>query len=213
MNPFRRIAAQLNVSLDTFLNQIENHEASADCAIRAIRKASERARSRHHRVKLDSEKIDQRMQQLESDKGLWIDRARKCHNTDEAKALECARRVSNIEREMERLREQRKQNADIEAQLAHDLRQVEDELARLKIKRNQLASRQANAEALRTIDDMGCGSLEEVSDIFERWESRLVGVEGMPASVATSHDGFESSFLREEENEKLKAKLDEILKR
>lgn len=209
MNPFRRIATQLNVSLETFLNQVENHEASAECAIREIRQAADKAKSRYHRVRLDANRLHERRELLQKEHGLWTERARKTRE-DVSVALECVRRVEQIEQELVHVEQHLKQNADLELQLRSDLARIEEAVTRLRLKRNQLASREASADAMRSIDEVDSRTVTDINDIFDRWESKIVSHEGGRIAEGPI-DSLEKKFEREEQNDRLQKRLDEIL--
>ncbi len=61
MNPLRRIAACLNVSFESFLQQVENHEALANCALHEIRRAVAKARVEYARMKNETERLDKKI--------------------------------------------------------------------------------------------------------------------------------------------------------
>jgi phage shock protein A len=210
MNPIKRLAATLHINIDNFLDQVENHEAVANCALREIQKAAGKARAQYHRVKSDSEKVSQRLLELEQEKVRWMERARKSHGEDETKALECIRRLKVAEREMAHLEEQKKNNAQLEQQLCRDLQRIEEQVGGLRRKRNQLMSREATAQALGAIDRLDSKSIGDIDDLFERWETKIAGYEGT-TGPACKADEFEAGFAREEEQVQLKASLDEIL--
>lgn len=213
MNPLRRIAATLNLSIESFLDQVENHEAVAACAIREIKRAAGKARIQYHRVKQDLDRVTKRLDEAEEEKRRWADRARTCHKLgDEGRAMECVRRLRSVEREITQLTEEKKQNEKLVASLTTDLRRIEEKVEALKRKRNTLASRQANADALKVMDACEAGSAQEIDEIFERWEARIAGAEAV-GHFAAGADSFESEFTKEEDDAETRAKLDEIVRR
>jgi phage shock protein A len=215
MNPFKRIVITLNANLGQFLDQIENHEALAESGIREVEKAAAHARHQFRRIQNDQVRITKRLEELEKEQNLWADRARRLHASDEASALECVKRIKVIERETARLQEQKKQQGQIEFQLAEDLRVIEEKLNQLRIKRSALATRQAQADAAEAIEKVEASATGSLDTLFDRWEASIESQYPFQTNGSSYYakDDLEVRLVRGEEQEELKKALDELVKR
>ena len=208
MSLFKRCTASITASFDRVISQVENHEAVVESAIREMQQAGAKARARLKRVRRDGELMRKRISDLEEMERVWEERAVRIHEEDEARALECVRRKNQVSRELKSLREQEREHGHLLKQLQSDLGTMDQRLDSLKRKKHALSARQYRAEALQLGQVDQLGVIAEVDEIFERWETRIDECE----AYGPDGDYFEEEFASEEEDEDLKASLEELLK-
>ncbi|MBN8547965.1 MAG: PspA/IM30 family protein [Deltaproteobacteria bacterium] len=211
MKAIRRISTSLVANFDWAVTQIENHEALVTAALREIQHSGAKAKVQLMRVRRDGERMQQKVQELQEADSLWAERALRCAPLDQSKAIECLRRRKRAQADALELEAQIKSHARLEEDLTRDLEKIEKQVEELKRKRNSLRSRESTAEALSALQSQDMGLIDELEDVFERWEVKV--------SEYESHDGFalartqtlEHELGSDEEQARLKAELDELL--
>jgi phage shock protein A len=211
MKKLKRWSASIVTSFDWLLNQVENHEAMVNAAIREAQEAGAKARVRLGRVKNDGFQMRTRLSELHQAQEQWKDRALKVAKLDEKKALECLKRRTRVDRQIADLEAQEREHARVEKQLTQDLTLVDERLAQLKAQRNLLRTRQSRAEALQAMQGSDSSMLCEIDDIFERWETRVTEYEMQSATGKKGEDELELEFTSKEEEEVLRESLKELL--
>lgn len=207
MNIFTRVTTRVASSFDWVMNQIENHDALVQAAIREVQESGVKARIQLGRVQADGRKMEARKQTLEEQIVLWTERAKRSAAEDEKAALECVRRRREAEREKKALVDQLTQHRTFADQLAKDLRGLEGKLDELKRKRNAFSAKQHRADAVRAGQLSEFGTVSEIDEIFERWEEKLGEYD---LSIAPK-DELAEQFETEEESETLRTELKTIL--
>lgn len=210
MNTFRRLSTSVRASFGFLVDQIENHEALVNAAIKEIQEASARARVQFQRVKADGEVIRRKLSELHEAEQKWNERAIKVKDTDEQKAIECVRSLQKTKKQISTLEEQERVHKRLEVQLADDIRHIDEKLANLKRKRNSLATRQSRSEALGTLNQIDSNSLTEIDEILERWEIKVVGSEIGLQNSLSNEDALEEEFRKEEDEKEIKQYLKDL---
>jgi len=214
---FRIWTAGLLSRVDWMVSQVENHEALAQGAIAEVTRAAARARVQLVRVREDGARLRRQLGETHETEKLWRDRARRTAAEDEARALECLRRSKRAERRAAEMERRVDEHERAEKQLAQDVAAVDERLGQLKEKRNLLRTRESRAQALATVRSADAPFGCDVGELFDRWEAQVTEREfaGECASLATSElddDAFEDEFVTAEENENLRAELDDLLR-
>lgn len=212
MSVIRRMKTTISASFESLLNQVENHEALANTAIREMSEAAIKAKAKLRRMQMDSERLKKKIQDLESQKIKWTQRAKETHESEEKTALECVKRIRKIDLDLEAYRNQFNEHTQVQLQLSEDLKQVGDRLDALKRKRNVLATRESRAQALKAIHSEENNLISEIDCLFDRWEDRINEHE-VTSSVYSecNEDELENRFSSEEEQEELRSLLNEIV--
>jgi phage shock protein A len=208
MNPFKRIFITLNGSLDQFANQLENHEAIAESAIRSVEDSARQAAVQHKLLCRDLDRMEKQLLNLQQTREKWTERAKKCGPTHPDDALECVRRLGMVEEEFKELTQRKSEQEKLEKELATNLRFVEEKIGALKAQKSILVTKEAQSEISRTVADLEGGSLRRMENIFDRWESRIA--RNTAGGVCANTDNFERKFEQEEQAAALKARLKEI---
>ena len=211
MRIFNRINATIQSNFNAFLDQIENHEALVTEAMQEVRAASTQATARLARLQQDEDKLAARLADLRKDAAQWKERARQAGTQDETRALECVRRMTRAKEETASTETQLTKARELRARLVDDLRGIQSKLDDLQRKKHALATRQLRAEAMKAIQSDGTSALDEITGIFDRWETRVSEAEGYVAGPVLLTDDFELSYRQKEDHEALRATLQELL--
>lgn len=207
MRIFKRINATIQSNFNSFLDQIENHEALVTEAMHEVKAASAQATARLARLQQDEDKLAARLTELRKDAAQWKDRALQAGIHDEACALECVRRMTRAKEEAASTESQLAKARELRARLVDDLRGIQSKLDELQRKKHTLATRQFRAEAMKAIQSDGTSALDEITGIFDRWETRVSEAEGYVAGPALLTDDFELAYRQKEDHEELRATL------
>lgn len=211
MKTLKRWTTSIAGSFDWLITQVENHEALVNSALREVQETQARAGVRLGRVKADGAAMRKRIEELNSSRQQWQERAIKTAALDEKRALECLRRKIKLEKRIAELEEQEREHARIEKQLSQDLSLIDERAQQLKRQRNLMRTRQSRAEALCAVQGADTGVLGEIDEIFERWEARVAECEIYAHSPGRAEDELEEEFASQEEEQALKQALQELV--
>jgi len=211
MKTLRRFTTSIISSFDSVVGQLENHEALVSSAIRDAEQAAGRAKAQFQRVQKDGVMLRHRLEEVRDGIRIWEERAKRCAESDEVKALECLKRRETHKRQLAELTEQATRHATLEKQLSADLIVVQDKLSALRQQRNILRTRQSRAEALRLVQGVDSRAIGEIDDIFDRWEARIGACEdGSRYALIDREDNLTAEFQSAEEEAELRALLAEL---
>jgi phage shock protein A len=212
MSAFVRWTAGFASRIDAMVRQIENHDALVSAAIRDAKEARARARVQLKRVDEDGRRMERRRSELAEAERLWRERALRMAAPDEARALECLRRMKRAAREREELAAQAEEHGRITAQLTRDIRRIDSRIEQLVQQRNLLRTRQSRAEALAAAQHDDGRRLSEVDDILERWEIKVSRTETDVDCAFEERDDLEVELGASEERDALRAELEELVR-
>lgn len=207
MNTFRRIASSITASFEWVANQVENHEALVNSALKEVQEASAKARVQLQKVQADGKGMRKKLIELREAEEQWKERALKAAKLDEKRALECVKRRKRVQADIGTLEEQEREHAKLEKQLGEDLVKVEDRFQQLKKQRNLLRTRQSRAEAMGALHIEDSCLISEIDDIFERWETKVTEYELQGNCTVGDRDLLDEEFQSEEEESELKESL------
>jgi phage shock protein A len=208
MKALRRLSSSVAHSFSWVISQIENHEALVEGAISDVQYSFAEATVQAKRIQKELDAVNTRKAELSKAIDLWKSRALQIKDSDQAKALECIKRLKSCEHESKLCETRQKEYLKLQEQLKSDLKTIEQKLAELKLKKNEMRSRQVCAEALHNVDLSNPSSFSEIDNIFERWEHRIMQFESTNCNLNT--DQLEEEFSSAEEQEELKAYLDQL---
>lgn len=210
MKTLKRIGLSIVSSFDSVISQVENHESIVNCAIREVQETGARAKAQLNKVSQDGQAMRKRLLELKDQTELWQERAIKTAGIDEKKAIECLRRKRRLEKTISELETQEREHARFEKQLAADLIVLDEKVVRLKQQRNVLRTRQSRAEAMRLLQSDDSALVNEIDDIFERWEFRVGEYEARATAFTEKVDELDEDYSLQEEESSLRAELDKI---
>jgi phage shock protein A len=211
MRIFKRLNATLQANFNAFLDQIENHEALVTEAMAEVKMAAAQASARLARLQQDEDKLATRLSDLAREITQWKERAVQAGTADEARALECVRRMARATSEEASTEAQLTKARELRAKLVEDLRGIQAKLDDLQRKKHALATRQFRAEAMKAIESDGTSALDEISGIFDRWETRVSEAEGFVSGPAILTDTFEAEYRKKEDDQVLRTTLQALL--
>ncbi|GAB6040545.1 PspA/IM30 family protein [Endothiovibrio diazotrophicus] len=213
MSVLKRITATLHARVERVANQLENHDAVVEAALRDGRQALACSKVRLGRVRHDGERLAAALEEARGNEAQWSARARACAD-DEAQALECLRRRRAQGKRAEELERAVADHRERAGRLAAEVAAAERRLTAFADRRNLMRGRESAAAALGTLNGSEPGVTAELEETLERWEVRLTeaelalepgdGAGNAPGGVT---DPLERRFLDEEERASLLAEL------
>ncbi len=210
MKILRRWTQSVISSFDAAISQVENQEALVDSAIAGVAKALARAKVQAKRVAADDQKLCSRSDELRQKKDLWEERARKAAEDDEPKALECLRRRNLVVRELKTLATYQKDHANTRRRIDNGIQALEQRLSHLKAQRNLFRTRESSAQALQAVQSNNFSSIDDLEDVFERWDIKISETELGCDTPGPDTDQLEQEFLSVEEELELKEQLKDL---
>lgn len=206
---FKRWTSALVSRVDWMAAQVENQEALVNSAIREAQQATAKAKVQLARVHGDGNKLRNRLEEEQQAEQRWRDRARSCAEEDEAKALECLRRSKQAGKQAGQLKGRIEEHQRVEHQLQADVQTLQERLAELVEKRNLMRTRESRASAMKTVSEVMVPMNDGLDDIFERWDTRITEAE-IISSCCEQSDPLDSDFVTAEEEDALRAELEEL---
>ena len=210
MNNLKRIFVSIKSQIDHVADEFENHEALAGVAIDDLQEIASKTRLHLHRVSKMSEKYKQQLIVQKQQANLWSDRAIKSKDKDEQKALQCVKRLRQIQQQIKSLEQQCIESTAQEEKIQADIELIQDQLQTLKTKKEMLAARQNRSNLQGSLSIKSSGSLQEVQNVFERWEGSVVSSEFSTSEQTIEIDSLAQPFEQEEDELALKMMLDEL---
>jgi len=208
MNSLKRIFISVKGQIDHAADEFENHEALAGVAIQDLQSIASKTRLHLHRISKMTEQYQKQLDDQKQQQELWTARAIKAKKQDEQKALQCVKRLCQTKKQISLLEQQHEASTQQENKIREDLNTIQEQLLVLKNKKEMLAVRQTRTQLQNSIQDNKENSLDNVQQVFDRWEGRIVSEEyDVPADMS---DTLSSSFEQEEETLALKMMLDEL---
>jgi phage shock protein A len=210
MNSFKRIFVGIKTQIDHVADEFENHEALAGVAIEELQEIASKTRLHLHRVSKMSEKYQQQLTEQQEQASLWSERAIKISKDDEQKALQCVKRLRQVQRQIKSLEKQCEESTAQEEKIRADMELIQEQLHSMRNKKEILAARQNRANLQESLGDNHSGSLKDVQSVFQRWEGSVVSSEFSVPEQSDDADSFAKPFEQEEDELDLKAMLDEL---
>ena len=207
MNALKRLCISVNASINTLIDQVENHEAVADAALADIHDALANARFQLRRIQGEQKRLQDRIGQCRDEEILWRDRAVRIETRDRECAIECVRRMKKVQQEISSLSSQAAEHGTLEKQLGADVKNIEARFEELKRRRSALAARESRAEAFQSVRRQQSGG--QIDGAFERWERAVLRSESSFESEPV--DNLADQLSSEEEKHELEALLNELV--
>jgi phage shock protein A len=211
MKTIKRILSGFFASIDHLADQVENHEALANAALRDMEKAVLKAQVQLNSVKEDADKMSEQKMQFEQKVKAWHERAQKIANTDRQKALECLKRKKQAEQRLFEVSDCQKKHSELKAVLIKDLNRLQEQLVKLKQKRNILLTKESQVKALKSMSVDNSLVYEDIDQLFKRWELAVATPELNNSLDTAVEDTLEVEFESQEEIEALSKELDQII--
>ena len=209
MSLFKRFSTTLYSRVEQLVNQIENHDAIIEAAIRDAKHSAAKARAQHKRVQQDGVRLQQKRDKLAVAIEQWQTRARRFAD-DETKALSCLQRKRLCQQQLSELEPMIKQHQQMDTRLQHDIKRAEEKITAISQQRHLMRTRQSAADALSQINQLDAAPDIDIDDTFERWETKINERE-FDIGLQIKTDDFEEAFIAEEEMEDLRHELHDLI--
>lgn len=208
MNPFKRLYVSVKAQINEVADDFENHEAVADAAIHELDKLAARTRVQLGRVDREIKSMEERQARLRQDAATWSQRAVRVA-ADEARALECVRRLETVEREAGTLERALQETLALRGKLRTEHERQTAKLDEAKRRRTLLSSRQYQAEYANLPGLLGGNEADGIDAVLDRWEVQLSGAESGEGFCGA--DSLAAEFERTERAEALRQRLADLV--
>ena len=209
MSYLKRWTSGVFSRIDSFVAQVENHEALANEALQNLQQSAARAQVQLKRVREDGQRLQRQCAEQHEQCARWRERAKRSI-TDDARAVECLRREKAAQRGGDELERRMQEHERIEQQLVADVRSLDTRLATLREQRNLMRTRQSRADAMSFAHGDALQLTGDIDDMFDRWELRITQAESAGGVGLSTEDRFEDEYSSQEEQEDLRRQLDEM---
>jgi phage shock protein A len=207
MRPFKRLFATLTTGFDSFIDQVENHEAVAEAVVADVRRQAARLKVQIARLDQHIGTLGQQHQQALDEAGQWRERALRVAEDDDKRGLYCAAQYRDVEARARKLATQISEHTVLRANVQRELTAVEDKLNELQLRKTLLSSRSAHADASKVAAGVAHAECD-AEGVFERWETRITQNEYLTAAgTPIPVDPLRTEFEEQERDAALREQL------
>jgi len=209
MNSIKRLFFTLKAQLDDVADDFENHEAVAGVAIKELEAYQGKTRIHQHRLQEMIQQFETKLADLNKEAENWSARAIKLKSQDEAKALECVKRLLQTQKQMKVIEPELAKAKEQLVQCHQDMTDIQSQLHALYTQKEVLSARQNRVHLQSSLRTEQLNPVTGAQAIFKRWEQSVVGAE-LTGSIPPVKDSFADEFVQEESSLELKMLLDEL---
>lgn len=207
MRTFKRLFATLTAGFDSFIDQVENHEAVAEAVVADVRRQAARLKVQLSRLDQHIDRLGRQRQQALEEAQQWRERALRVAEDDDTRGLYCARQYRETEARANRLEEQISEHTGLRASVQRELAAVEDKLNELQLRKTLLSSRSAHADASKVAAGVAFAE-QDAEGVFERWETQITQSEYLTSTgVSVPVDPLRTEFEEQEREAALREQL------
>jgi len=210
MNTFKRLIVSVKGRIDHVAEELENHEALAEAAIQELTTIRNHTCRNLVRLKKAMAQTRASMEKMEQDIQRWKERAVRVRSRDEAKALECVRRMKETETRLQRQRTAFDQITRQYERSRADLERLDSRLDLMRRRKLLLAARQSAGRTEGSGWPTDGTDAAQLEAIFDRWEETVEAAAGREEDEILPEPDLEEAFRREEEAAELRALLDDL---
>lgn len=213
MSIFRRLSTTLFSRIDQVVGEIENHDALIQASIGAQRNKLATAKVRLSRIQSQEERIARQIEGLHEGRRRWAQRAVQAAKEDEQRALACMQRRHQCQDAIKPLEKSLVQYRDSRMRMMADIHHCEEMIRNMGQKHALLRARQASAEAVNAVNEIGVSELDQLENSFERWEVRIAQEELAAPALGPLYadDGLEQDYRRREDDAQLREELAQLM--
>lgn len=208
MRIVRQWTKSLSLSVESLLDDLENHEARVNALLREVERGSVRIRAQRAGCERRLSALEQACEQQRADEQRWRERAVRLQDQRE-RALECVKRSRLARERAEQMARDADKQRELLAQLVADEQAVQAELGELQKRRAALLSRDARAVASSALHGE---SAAEIESVFDRWQARVEEREAQCSLGRPQVDSLERELRGEEDRAEVERELDALLK-
>jgi phage shock protein A len=209
MNSLKRIFFTLKAQLDGVAEDFENHEAVAGVAINELEAYQGKTRIHQHRLQQMIDQFEAKLAGLNKEAETWSVRAVKLKHQDEAKALECVKRMLQVRQQIKVLEPELTKAREQFGQCQKDLTEIQAQLHALHTQKEVLSARQNRIQLQSSFHVDHLNPATGAQAVFRRWEQSVVGAE-LTGPIPPIKDNFADEFTQEESALELKVLLEEL---
>jgi phage shock protein A len=209
MNSLKRIFFTLKAQLDDVADDFENHEAVAGVAIKELEAYQGKTRIHQHRLQEMILQFETKLADLNKEAETWSARAVKLKAHDEVKALECVKRLVQVQKQMKAIEPELAKAKEQFSQCHKDLSETQAQLHSLHTQKEVLSARQNRIHLQTSMRSEHANPTTGTQAIFKRWEQSVIGAE-LTGPIPPIKDSFADEFVQEESTLELKMLLDEL---
>lgn len=206
MKTFARIRSTVTANIESFVDQLENHEAVATATAQKLEEAVVRLRVHGKRAERRALNARGRVATLEATARTWRERSVRLAD-DRERAIECVRRFRAAKRALALVTAEVTEEERLIEKLGDDERTLSAQVDSLKRRCACLTSREARSDAAQD-----SGTDDGALAVFERWEARVETKEAVIEANEATRDSFAEALDEQEDRAVLERELDEILR-
>ena len=210
MKLFKKLAINVHSRVEAVADRIENKEALSTAYIREYERIVAKAKVRSAQADCEVARLQKAAARLREEADLWAARARRVHPSDESKALACVARMTQAQAGHRQVLGDLEKARSFKHKMALDVDSILEKLEALKRRQQNLAGRQACAEAFNAMQRTD-GVQDDIDDLFTRWETEVVAQELHVQSPDIAGDSLDEEFTTLEQEQALRLALEQIL--
>lgn len=211
MKLFKKLAINVHSRVEAMADRIENKEALSTAYIREYERIVAKAKVRSAQVESEVARLEKEAVRLREQAELWAGRARRVHSADESKALACVARMTQARTAHGRVLNDLEEARRLKQKMATDVDHILKKLEALRRRHQNLAGRQACAEAFNALQRADGGIQDDIDDLFSRWETDVVAQELHAQSPDMAGDALADEFATAEQEQALRLTLKQII--
>lgn len=211
MKLLKKLAVNINSQIDAVAERFENREALSNAYIREYERIVAKAKVRLIQVDHEVARLENNAREFGEKIQLWTDRARRIHESDQAKALVCVARMTKCEQRRKQVLKNLEDATTLRNKMAQDVDHILKKLEAHKRRHQNLTGRQVCAEAVHAMQYAETGLETDIGDLFTRWETDVVAGELHAQLPADGDDPLDHEFDTAEQEQALRMALEEII--
>lgn len=211
MKLFKKLAINVHSRVEAVADRIENKEALSTAYIREYERIVAKAKVRSAQADGEVARLEKAAVRLQEEADLWAARARRVHSADESKALACVARMTEAQAGHRQVLSDLEEARGLKHKVARDVDSILEKLAALKRRHQNLAGRQACAEAFNAVQRTDGSIQDDIDDLLTRWETDVVAQELHVQPPVMAGDALEEEFATLEQEQALRLALEQIL--
>lgn len=211
MKLFKKLAINVHSHVESMADRFENKEALSSAYLREYERIAAKAKVRLSQVDSEVARLEKEAGRLHEQAALWAERARRVHANDESKALDCVARMTRAQSGYRQVQSDLQEAGRLKQKMSGDMDRILKKMASLKRRHQNLAGRQACAEAFHALQDADGGMQDDIDDLFARWETDVVARELHTRSSGPEEDPLAEEFDAAEQKQALRLALEQII--
>ncbi|MCB0390127.1 MAG: PspA/IM30 family protein [Bdellovibrionales bacterium] len=211
MSHIKRIITTVTAQFNELVDQVENHQAITESALRKFRADIREAKTQARLLEKESQQALLNKEKALKDVETWTQRAKKYANEDRDKALECVKRLKLCEKEVALWGERSQEINKSLSSLKNQLHRVESQYQELRSKQRNYTCREYAAKLKSSAAASNCIDEDCIQDVFDRWDRKIIKNEIDGELDFSKVDNLSIEIEQEQERIDLEATLDDLV--